>query len=111
VVGFEGNGRLGSLGERGRDSGRELPVDEDGLRPVDTAGRLDVAAVREEQNLREFYERERVRALEPRQIPDVNRIRDEEGCGSDPLELGTETLDSPVQDASFLSTRKASASR
>jgi hypothetical protein len=74
VVGLEGDGRLRELGEDTRNPRSEFPVDDDGLDTLHAAGRLRIAPIREQQDLLVSHQHKSVRALEAREVTDVDRV-------------------------------------
>ena len=112
VVGLEPDRRLGDLRQFPSDARGEFAIDEHGLNTLDPLRRPDVAPVREEQDFLVFHEHKRVRALEAGQIANVDRVGDQERCGSNRLKLGAKAVDPAVHDASLaLCVRNTSASR
>ena len=101
MVGFEADRPARQLAQPLGDSGQEVALDDLDVDPFDGARRLCVAPIRHEHDLLVLHEHECVRALEPRQVADVDRVGDEERCDFEPLQLGAETLDALVQDLTF----------
>ena len=101
VVCLEGDGRLRQLSEAGADPGKQVTLRLDDLDAAERGRRVDVPAVRGEDEAVSGDDERGVRALEPRQIPEVDRLRDEEARRAEALQLGPQTGDALVQPCSF----------
>ena len=101
VVGFEGDRRVGELVEASTQVPEQVALRLDDLDAFDRAGGLEVAPVRGENEAVASDDERRVRALEARQVADVDRPRDEEARRSEIVQLGSQPLDALGQACSF----------
>jgi hypothetical protein len=101
VVGFEGDGRIGELAEASTQVPEQVALRLDDLDAFDRAGGLEVAPVRGENEAVASDDERRVRALEARQVADVDRPRDEEARRCEIVQLGSQPLDALGQACSF----------
>jgi hypothetical protein len=108
VLGLDGDGSFGEAAQARGERPRQIAVELHDLRSRHRAGGLDVAPVGEQHHVLVIHQHKGVRARETREVLDVDRVRDEEGGRSEPVQLGAQPLDAFVHE--FLA-RYSSASR
>ncbi len=101
VVGLEGDRRSGQLFETRAQPAEQITLDLDDLDAFQRSCRLDVAAVGREDDAVPGGDEGWVRALEAREVPDVDRPGDEEAPRAKTVELGSQARDAIAQPCSF----------
>jgi hypothetical protein len=97
VVGLERHRRRRELSEPSADPCEQVPLRLDDLDARERPRRPDVAAVRGQDEPVTADEERRVRALEAREVAEVDRPGDEEARCAETVQLGLEPRDALVQ--------------
>jgi hypothetical protein len=97
VVGLERHRRRGELSQPAADPGDQISLRLNHLDVRERPRRLDVAAVRGQNEPVAADEQRRVRALEAREVADIDRPGDEEARRAEPVQLGPEPRDALAQ--------------